>query len=72
MSECICMGFGINRRCVIHGTPESVWGEEQVRVQEKINNKIQSLKEENAKLVKANGLLINAYDLLKETKGGES
>ena len=50
MSDCICMGFSINKMCVVHGNPEIVKANEQIRVQKTINNEINSLQKENQDL----------------------
>ena len=51
--ECICIGFSINKRCRVHGNPESVMANEMIRARKSINLQIkdlqQKLKQENLK-----------------------
>ena len=46
MNECICMGFSINKMCVVHGFPETVRANEMIRVKKTVNGEIKKLKEQ--------------------------
>ena len=43
--ECICIGFSINKRCRVHGNPESVMANEMIRARKSINLQIKDLQQ---------------------------
>lgn len=62
MGNCICTGFSINKMCPIHGSPEKVRANEQIRVALTIDKEIQQLKTDIKELTRQRDLYKKSND----------